>query len=99
MVSGYSLELIAIPHQASLPKPVRFTTNLEVMVMDSIHDLEQKAAVKSVKPHPNQIISHIFLVPKNDESQRPVVNLKLLARFKFKMESVKSNRYLKISCR
>ena len=91
---GYSLELIATPHQARLPKPLRFTANLSNMVTENIHELQQMSAIQKVNPHPNQFISQIFLVPKKDGSQRPVVNLKplnqLMAKFKFKMENARS---------
>ena len=64
------------------------------MISDKIQELEQKSAMRKVNPRPDQFISQIFLVPKKDGSQRPVVTLKplnhLMARRKFKMDSART---------
>lgn len=60
------------------------------MVSKEIRKLEAKSAIKPVSPRPDQLSSQIFLVPKKDGSQRPVINLKPLNAWvmkqKFKME-------------
>jgi hypothetical protein len=57
-----------------------------------IGELLQKGAIVCVQDVPDQYISTIFLVPKKDGSQRPVINLKQLNKYihyhHFKMEGV-----------
>ena len=97
-VSGYPLDLIAKPHQERPPMPIRFTPHLSRMISDKVHELKGKSAIQHVKPQQDQFISQIFLVPKKDGSQRPVVNLKplnrLIARYRFKMEGARILRDL-----
>ena len=59
---------------------------------EEIQKLLIKRAVDRVHPEKGEFVSQIFLVPKKDGSQRPVVNLKPLNHFTvkqhFKMEGV-----------
>ena len=52
-----------------------------------------KAGIRQVREVPNQFLSKLFLVPKKDGSQRPVINIKPLNQYiwkrKFKMEGAK----------
>ena len=93
VVKGYPLELIATPQQDRPPRPIEFAGDLSKVILEEIHELEQKSAVQKVTPRPDQFVSQIFLVSKKDGGQRPVVNLKplnqFMAKFKFKMESVR----------
>ena len=94
VVMGHSLELIANPRQDSPPKPIMFAAYLSRMISDKICELELKSAIQKVDLQPDQFISQIFLVPKKDGGQRPVVKLKplnrLIARYKFKMQSART---------
>lgn len=60
--------------------------------------LEAKSAIKPADPRQDQFSSQIFLVPKKDGAQCPVVNLKPLNRWivkrKFKMEGERAARDL-----
>lgn len=60
--------------------------------------LVSKQAIKEVREVPNHFLSQLFLVPKKDGSQRPVINLKPLNLFikkqKFKMEGARVIRGL-----
>ena len=52
----------------------------------------EKQAIEETTPRGRGFISSIFLVPKKDSCQRPVINLKSLNRFvhteHFKMEGI-----------
>ena len=60
------------------------------MIAEELAKVLQKQAVVGVKPLEGQFMSQIFLVPKRDGTQRPVVNVKPLNQFikrhHFKME-------------
>lgn len=76
MVSGYPLEMTGQPRQARPTKPLQFTRDLDRLVTEEVRKLEAKSAIRPVEPTLDQFTSQIFLVPKKDRSQRPVVNLK-----------------------
>jgi hypothetical protein len=61
---------------------------LSQMISGKILELEQKSAIWRVNPRPDQFISQIFLVPKKDGSQGPVVNLKPLNRLMAKRKFI-----------
>ena len=98
VVRGYSLELVAEPRQNIVPRPIQFTRELNVLISGKVQELKQRSAIQKVSPVPDQFISQIFLVPKKDGSQRPVVNLKslncLIVKCRFKMESAATLRHL-----
>ena len=91
VAAGYPLDLIAELRQDRPPKPMTLTEDLSRMISDEISKLEQLSAIQSVS---DQFVSQIFLVPKMDGSQCPVVNLKPLihwiAKYKFNMESART---------
>lgn len=90
--------MAAEPLQDRCLKPLVFTGDLDKMVSEEICKLEAKSAIKPADPRPDQFISQIFLVPKKDGSQRPVINLKPLnfwiTKQKFKMEGARVIRDL-----
>jgi hypothetical protein len=67
-------------------------------ITSEIGKLSEKGAIKPVQPYVGQFLSQLFLVPKKDGSQRPVINLKplnlLIQKQKFKMEGAKVIRDL-----
>ena len=82
---------VGIPHQRKPlhPMPLRGTT--QNLVSEEIRTLRAKKAVLQVQPETGQFLSRLFLVPKKDGSQRPVINLKPLNQFiqkqKFRSET------------
>lgn len=66
------------------------------MVSEEVGKLLSKQAIKQIKEVPNQFLSNLFLVPKKDGSQHPVINLKPVSQYiwrqKFKMEGGKVDR-------
>ena len=63
-----------------------------------VEDLHRKRAITPAHGNQEGYVSLVFLVPKSDESWRPVINLKPLNRYivthHFKMELVRSVRGL-----
>ena len=98
VVKGYRLEFTTTPWQGSAPRQIPFGGSLEEKISKEVQELCRKQAVKRVTAKDSQFLSQIFLVPKKDGSQRPVVNLKPLNRFvtrqKFKMEEARLIRDL-----
>ena len=85
---GYRLELLAIPSQLRSPHPIPLGETKQIQVSGEIEKPCAKQAVVKVRPTKGQFLSQLFLVPKKDGSQRPVINLKPLNQ-KFKMEGAK----------
>ena len=89
-IQGYMINFESQPHQSSIPHPPQFSaeqTQLEIT------ELLQKNAVEEMTlPSQPCFHSNLFLVPKKDGGQCPVINLKALNRFvqkeHFKMEDI-----------
>ena len=64
------------------------------LVSGEVEKLLTEWAIKEVEEDPSQFLSELFLGPRKDGSQRPVVNLKQLNHFirkqRFKMEGAKA---------
>ena len=62
------------------------------MIDVEVTELLSKGAIVPVTNEKNQFLSNLFLVPKKDGKQRPVINLKQLNQFipyqHFKMEGL-----------
>ena len=92
-VKGYQIEFISQPHQSRRPHPCRFSEPQQELVEWEIAELSRKGAVTKLGLVPRDgFLSTLFLVPKKDGGQRPVVNLKNLNSFvevpHFKMEGI-----------
>ena len=97
-VNGHHLELAYTPRQRVPPRQRSLSGKEQALVSEEVVKLIAKQAIREVTEATNQFVSELFLVPKKDGSQRPVVNLKPLNRFikrqKFKMEGAKVIRDL-----
>lgn len=92
-VKGYQIEFISRPHQSRRPHPCQFSESQRKLVALEIAELSRKGAVTKLGFLPRDgFLSTLFLVPKKDGGQRPVVNLKNLNSFvevpHFKMEGI-----------
>ena len=92
-VRGYQIDFVAKPHQGSLPTPPHHTSEQVTLIQEELAKLLQKQAIQPVEcPSETDFYSNIFLVPKKDGGQRPVINLKALNSFvhpeHFKMEGI-----------
>lgn len=88
-VSGYKLPFLSRP-LSKLEYPPHITQNKEDLIDKEIVKLLEKGAIE--KTRDPFYLSQIFLVPKKDNTWRPILNLKPLnihlKQFHFKMESV-----------
>ena len=71
--------------------PPQFSVEQLQLITEEVTELLQKRAIEEVKPS-HGFYSNLFLVPKKDGGQRPVINLKALNEFvrkeHFKMEGI-----------
>jgi len=92
-IQGYKIEFWAQPKQLSPPTPLYLSEKETQLMNTEISKLLEKGAISAVSSLQTQgFLSRIFLVPKKDGSQRPVINLRQLNYFviweHFKMESI-----------
>ena len=85
------------PHALSAYKPhtPKFNKDQQVLIEQEVQKLKDKVAVAQLKRVPqDSFVSTLFLVPKKDGGQRPVINLKCLNSFvvspHFKMEGIQT---------
>jgi ribonuclease HI len=92
-VSGYKLEFSAVPPTGGLSVKAAFngTLDQEKIIDEEVKTLLDKQAIGLIDEASNQFVSRLFVVPKQDESWRAVLNLKPLNLFiekqHFKMEN------------
>ena len=91
-ITGYEIEFISEPHQHQRPYPCQLNQSL---VSQEITEMISKGAVSEILTPlalEGSFFSTLFLVPKKDGGQRPVINLKNLNSFinapHFKMEGI-----------
>ena len=91
---GYQIDFHSTPYQTKKPHPSHFSAQESSLITEEIRDLLIKGAVSQLSEHqiPDGFFSNLFLVPKKDGGQRPVINLKALNGFvrpeHFKMEGI-----------
>ena len=92
-VKGYEIEFSLKPHQTQKPYPAQLNQTQQELVSQEIKDMISKGAVTELQTLPvGGFLSTLFLVPKKDGGQGPVINLKKLNSFinapHFKMEGI-----------
>ena len=92
-VQGLQIPFLTPPVQNSLP--VQNTSiKTSILINTEVQDMLVKGAIKQVQPCKGQFLSPVFLVPKKDRGNRPVINLKKLNQNieyqHFKMEGIQS---------
>ena len=92
MVQGYEIPFNSPPQQNFIPKSPVLNQVEKQLVDQEVKEMLSKGAIQKVKPTRDHFISNIFLVPKKDGGNRPVINLKKLNQFipyiHFKMEGL-----------
>jgi len=80
------------PDQETMPYNPHFSSENQTLLQEEIHTLLEKQAIQKVPTQTKGFYSSIFMVPKKDGGQRPVINLKRLNYHvkseHFKMESL-----------
>ena len=92
-ITGYEIEFISQPYQYKRPHPNQLNQVQQELVSQEISEMISKGAVTEIQTPPEGgFFSTLFLVPKKDGGQRPVINLKSLNVFidapHFKMEGI-----------
>ena len=76
-VMGYETEFVSQPHQSIEPHPAYLNQTQQQLARQEITKLCRKGVVTEVKiPPVGGFVSTLFLAPKKDGGQRPVINLK-----------------------
>ncbi|KAK0404353.1 hypothetical protein QR680_017417 [Steinernema hermaphroditum] len=98
-IQGYKLEFSRRPSRSvHVSNARKFSLCQQNAILDEIASLLDKRAIVKVKDGANLWFSNVFLVPKKDGGNRPVINLRPLNKFirarHFKMESISMLRSL-----
>ena len=91
-VEGFRVPFRQKPFQQQLPKPLKHSKVEENLLQEEIQSMMAKNAIEETSPKGHGFLSTVFLVPKKDGDQRPVINIKGLNKFvhteHFKMEGI-----------
>ena len=91
-VHGYRIEFLQKPRQNHRPPQITFAKKEEECMQEEIQSMLDKQAITDIESCPEGFYSQMFLVPKKDGRQRPVINLKRLNQSvkteHFKMEGI-----------
>ena len=91
-VHGYRIEFLQKPRQNHRPPQITFAKKEEECMQEEIQSMLDKQAITEIESCPEGFYSQMFLVPKKDGRQRPVINLKRLNQSvkteHFKMEGI-----------
>ncbi|KAK0419548.1 hypothetical protein QR680_014204 [Steinernema hermaphroditum] len=100
-IQGYKLEFsrsLSPSRSVHVSNARKFSLCQQNAILDEIASLLDKRAIVKVKDGANLWFSNVFLVPKKDGGNRPVINLRPLNKFirarHFKMESISMLRSL-----
>ena len=93
------MEFHHTPYQAYQPHTPKFNKDQQVLIEQEVQKLKDKGAVAQLRRVPqDSFVSTLFLVPKKDGGQRPVINLKCLNSFvlspHLKMEGIQTFKSL-----
>ena len=91
-VRGYCIDFVAEPHQERRPHAPVYSHDQAQLIRSDVGELLRKGATVELTTPSAGFYSTLFLVPKKDGGQRPVINLKALNQFvraqHFKMEGI-----------
>ena len=80
-IQGYRVPFTHQPTQPHIPRALYHSSEEEEMVQAEIQSMLEKHAIIQSPQRGWDFLSTIFLVPKKDRGQRPVINLKALNKF------------------
>ena len=91
-VQGFKIPFTSTLRQASPPRGKPFSPEEEALLNEEILTMLHKQAIEECSSQGRGFLSSVFLIPKKDGGQRPVINLKSLNEFvqteHFKMEGI-----------
>lgn len=97
IVKGYQIPFQNHPYQGK-PNPQVVNQSQSKLIEAEVLGLLEKGAISKSSHCEGEFLSNLFLVPKKDGSQRPVINLKALNRFipyeHFKMEGLHCLKFM-----
>ena len=81
VLQGYHIPLTSVPHQHSPPCNPHLSSKEAAVLEEEIQSLLQKQAICQIPTPTGGFYSNMFIVPKKDGGQRPVINLRHLNRY------------------
>ena len=91
-VRGFRIPFVSDPRQRQQPRQLCLSKEAEALLEVEIQEMLEKGAIQESQTKGRGFVSKVFLVPKKDGGQRPVINLKKLNEFvhteHFKMEGI-----------
>ncbi len=91
-ISGLRIDFLQRPWQTNRPAELTFSEKDTESLLTEINGMQSKQAISETPQGDRGFYSQLFLVPKKDGNQRPVINLKKLNSFvrteHFKMEGI-----------
>ena len=92
-IQGYRVPFSQQPYQPYPPNASTHSQAEEALMQQEIQSMLEKHAIKETAPRGHGFLSTIFLVPKKDGGQRPVINLKSLKTSLFTQSTSKWRVY------
>ena len=80
-IQGYQIDLLWEPLQSLHPHTPQYSVEQSQLIVEEVQELLGKGAITEVHNPQGGFYSNLFLVPKKDGGQRPVINLKALNSF------------------
>ena len=97
-IQGYQVDFLWEPLQSVQPHTPQYSVEQGQLIVEEIQELLGKGAITEVHDPQGGFYSNLFLVPKKDGRQRPVINLKALNSLvhteHFKVEGIHTLRDL-----
>jgi len=92
VTEGYHIPLTSVPNQYHHPSNPHLSSEDIAVLEEETQSLLQKQAISQIPAPAEGFYSNMFIVPKKDGGQRPVINLKHLNKYvkseHFKMEGL-----------
>ena len=91
-IQGYHIHFLKDQYQHCMPYTPHYTLEQNQLILKEVRELQQKGAVSVITTPQISLYFNLFLLPKKDGGQRPVINLNPVNQFvrkrHFKMEGI-----------
>ena len=81
-IKGHLIDFTSKPCQDVVPHTPHYTADQDHLIKEELKELLSKGAVVEVTNPRRGFYSNLFLIPKKDGGQRPVINLKVPEQFR-----------------